>query len=209
MRKNQKKFYKHSSEILLEFARNKNLDGNLTYQDLISSLGERAFGVVLLFFSLPTVLPLSTLPGISLVFSLPIIIFASQMIIKRKSLWLPKIIANHTISHKQISIIIKVAVPYLTLLERFSKPRWMWMSSGVMEIMNGLALLFLSILLILPVPFSNFIFGGIILIFSLGIAEKDGIFVSLGYACFSLYISFIYLLTVITLDFYYSLFPHS
>lgn len=197
-----KKSYKRSSEILLEIAQDKNLGGNPTYQDLVYALGERAFGVALIFFSLPALLPLSTIPGIAFVFSLPIVIFSLQMIGKRRFLWLPPSIARNTISHKKISLIINVAVPYLVLLERISKPRWSWMISPIMEGINGLALLCLSILLMLPIPFSNFIFGGIILLFSLGIAEKDGVFVSIGYICLSLYISFIYILTLTALKFF-------
>lgn len=197
-----KKSYKRSSEILLKITRDKNLDSNPTYQDLVYALGERAFGVVLLFFSLPILLPLAVVPGISLVFSLPILIFSVQMICKRKSLWLPSSIAHNTISRKTISLMIKVAVPYLRMLEHISKPRWLWMTSSIMEVINGISLLFLSILLMLPIPFSNFIFGGIILLFSLGIAEKDGVFISIGYICFILYIYFIYLLALTALKFF-------
>ena len=200
--KSMKKSYKRPSEILLDIVQKKNKDSHPTYQDIVDVLGPQAFGVALLFFSLPTLLPFSVIPGVSIVFSIPIIFFSLQMIGKRKSLWLPSLIAQNTISHKKISIMIKIVVPYLRMLEHISHTRWAWMTSPIMEIINGFALLFLAIMLMLPIPFSNFIFGGIILLFSLGIAEKDGVFVSIGYIFLSLYISFIYLLTLTALKFY-------
>ncbi|MBP6951546.1 MAG: exopolysaccharide biosynthesis protein [Alphaproteobacteria bacterium] len=192
--------YKRSSEILLEIARNKNLEGQLTYQHILQALGERAFGVALLFFSLPSTLPFSAMPGISLVFGLPIVIFALQMIFARKSLWLPNTISNNPISHKKVSKIINVVVPYLVRLERLLKPRWALMTCRIMEIINGIIILCLAFLLMLPIPFSNFIFGGSIVIFSLGIAEEDGIFIFIGYILFVFYMTFIFFLTSMAIN---------
>jgi hypothetical protein len=193
--KTYEKPYKRSSEILAEIPQNKDLEGHLTYQYILQALGKRAFGMALLFFSLPSILPFSVMPGVSVVFSLPIAIFAFQMIFARKSLWLPKTISNNTISHKKVSKIINGVMPYLIKLELLSKPRWALMTCRIMEIINGIIILCLAILLMLPIPFSNFIFGGSIVIFGLGISEKDGVFVFIGYILFVLYIIFISFLT--------------
>ena len=60
-----------------------------------------------------------------------------------------------------------------------------------MEILNGLVILVLALLLILPIPFSNFIFAIQLIVFSMGLIEKDGIFIVLGYTASLLYISLI------------------
>lgn len=75
----------------------KNLKKRLTYRHILQTLGNRAFGISTLFFSLPSLLPFSTIPGVAVVFSLPIAIFAFGMILGRKSLWFPKAIGNKTI----------------------------------------------------------------------------------------------------------------
>lgn len=185
-----------SSEILLEIANNKQLDGDLTYQDLVQVLGERAFGVAILFFSLPALLPFSAVPGVAFIFSIPIMIFSLQMIWKRRLLWLPASIGNKVISHEIISKMIYNVVPFLRILERFLKPRLAWMTSQTMEVLNGITLLCLAILLMLPIPLSNVIFGTIIILFSLGTVEKDGLFIFLGYVFLALYVFFIYELIV-------------
>lgn len=160
-----KKPYKRSSEILLEITQNKNLEDNLTYQDILHALGDRAFGIAFLFFSLPIVLPFSAIPGVSVIFSLPIAIFALQMIFARKTFWLPKHIAIRTISHTKIVKIICRVVPYLIRLERLAKPRWPFMNYRIMEIINGITIFCLALLLMLPIPFSHLFLGTFIIFF--------------------------------------------
>ncbi|KTD70887.1 exopolysaccharide biosynthesis protein [Legionella tucsonensis] len=182
----------HSSDILLKLANRKELKGELTYQNILEVLGERAFGIVLLFFALPSALPFSTVPGVSFVFSVPIALFACQMIFARKTLWLPKIIAKRTIHQKTISKIIHTTVPYLTKIEYFLKPRWVFMTYRLMEIINGIIIFCLAIFLMLPIPLSNFIFALLLIIFSLGLIEKDGVLLILGYIGAIFYISFMF-----------------
>lgn len=197
-----KKNYKRSSEILMELANNKSLNGDLTYEKLVEALGVRAFGLAILFFSLPAILPFSAIPGVALIFSVPIMLFALQMIGKRPFLWLPKSIASKTISHEHIVKMIHIATPILKTLERFSKPRWIWMTGQMMEVINGIVLFCLALLLILPIPLSNAIFGGIIILFSLGTVEKDGLFIVLGYVFLSFYLFAIYGLVMAFFHFY-------
>ncbi|KTC75680.1 Exopolysaccharide synthesis, ExoD [Legionella bozemanae] len=182
----------HSSDILLELANHKDLQGELTYQHILQVLGERAFGIVLLFFALPSALPFSTVPGVSVVFSVPIALFACQMIFGRQTLWLPKIIATRTIHQKTISKVIHTTVPYLTKIEYFLKPRWFFMSYRLLEIITGIMIFCLAILLMLPIPLSNFIFALLLIIFSLGLIEKDGVLLIVGYIGTIVYISFMF-----------------
>lgn len=197
-----KKSYKRSSEILIQIANDKHLKGDLTYGELVQALGVRAFGVAILLFSLPAILPFSAIPGVSFLFSVPIMIFSIQIIGKRQSLWLPKSIRDKKISHGKIVKMIHGAAPILRALERFLKPRWDWMTSPFMEIINGIALMCVAILLMLPVPLSNFIFGAILILFGLGTVEKDGLFIFLGYVFLVLYVFFIYGLIRAALHFY-------
>lgn len=191
-----KKTVKRSSDALLEIANHKELKEELTYQRILQVLGERAFGIALLFFALPSALPFSTIPGISVFFSVPIILFACQMLFARKTLWLPKIIAERTIHQKSISRVIHSTVPLLVKIEYFLKPRWSFMTCRFMEIINGSIIFCLALLLMLPIPLSNFIFAGLLIIFSLGLIEKDGLFLAVGYIGAILYTSFIYVFIV-------------
>lgn len=185
---------KCSSEILTEIAHDRKLDGKLTFARILQLLGDRAFGLAILFFALPSALPISVIPGISFVFGLPIFLLALQMILMRNSLWLPKRVGMITVDHKIMIKIINSSTHYLKKLERFLKPRLSFMTSRKMEIPNGFFLLCLSLLLMLPIPFSNYLLGTLIIIFSLGLVEKDGIFIMTSYVGVIVYLSFIYTL---------------
>jgi hypothetical protein len=184
----------------MEIVENKIPKKEFTYQYILQALGERAFGIAILFFSLPSLLPFSAIPGVAVVFSLPIIIFSLGMVLGRESIWLPETLRNKTISHSTISKIISAVLPYVVKLEYFSKPRWTLMTYRATEVINGLTILCLALLLMLPIPFSNFIFGGMLAIFSIGIIEKDGLLISIGYFCFILSIFFIYVVALNAID---------
>lgn len=183
---------KRSSEILVEIAHDQKWHGKLTFERILLLLGERAFGLAIIFFALPSALPISVIPGISFVFGLPVFLMAIQMIFMRSSLWLPKKVGRITVDHKTIQKIVSSSTRYLEKLERFLKPRLSFITSKKMEIVNGFFLLCLSFLLMLPIPFSNYILGALIVIFGLGLIEKDGIFIITAYVGTILYLSFIY-----------------
>lgn len=82
--------HRRSSEVIEELLKNRGnysrikSNRELTYQVISQKLGNRAFGLDLLFFAIPTALPFSAIPGVSFIFSLPIAIFALQLIFARK-----------------------------------------------------------------------------------------------------------------------------
>ncbi len=82
---------RRSSDILREIAQHKH-HGKITYHDILKKLDYRAFGLVLLFFALPSALRFLAISSVTFIFSVPIAIFDFQMIIVRKALWLPKFI---------------------------------------------------------------------------------------------------------------------
>ena len=186
------KSVKRSSEILLDIAHDRKLDGDLTFHRILQLLGDRAFGLAIIFFALPSMLPVSAVPGISLLFGIPILTLSLQMIFMRKTMWLPKRVGDHTISHKTIVKIIHASTCYLQKMEFFLKPRLVFITSKYMEMINGLMLLVLAFLLMLPIPLSNFIFASLIIIFSLGLMEKDGVFILVSYVGGIIYVAFIY-----------------
>lgn len=195
-----KKKQKRTSEILLEIAEDKSLSGNLTFQSILQMFGDRTFGVAFLFFALPGALPLSIIPGVSVLFGVPIMIFAIQMVLAGKTLWLPNKVANQVVSHDKVAKIIYAAKPYLIKVEKLLKPRLAVMTSRPMEILNGLIIFCLALLLMVPIPFSNFIFASLIIIFSLGIIEKDGVFIIIGYVAFLTYIVLGYFFIVVAIQ---------
>lgn len=189
------------SQILIEISENKKMHGFVTINTLLTLSGHRTFGLALLFFSLPNVLPTSWIPGVSVVTGMIIAIFSLQLIFGRTSFWLPKFIKNKKINHESIINAIDKIVPYFKKLERFIQPRLDFMYSPFMNRVTGFIILSMSILLMPPIPFTIFAIGVIFIIFSLGLITKDGIFILIGYAGSFVYISFILFIIFSTISF--------
>ncbi len=170
------------SRLLRQMVKKHQDDSSLTYGALVKDLGDQAYGLILVLFALPSALPISVIPGFSFIFGLPIVFIAIHIIIGHPSLWLPNSLAKQVVDIKKLARVIDKTIPYLMYVERFLKPRWPFFSSPVMERLHGVVLLGLSLLLLLPIPFSNFIFASLIILFGLGLSERDG--AVLGFAYF-------------------------
>ncbi|MCC5014459.1 MULTISPECIES: exopolysaccharide biosynthesis protein [unclassified Legionella] len=163
-------------------------EGLLTYKTLVKAMGEQAYGLIIILFALPSALPISALPGVSFIFSLPIIFIAVHIIMARPSLWLPVVLARQRIEAEKLANIVHRTTPYLKRIELLLKPRWQFLSSPVMERIHGIILLGLGLLLMLPIPFSNFVLALLIILFGLGLSEKDGLLLFIAYCATSLYL---------------------
>lgn len=175
-----KKRSKRTSDVFIEMICNGKLKENLTYGYIISALGDRSFGMAVLLFALPNVLPFSAIPGFSTIFGVLILIFSLQMMLGRKALWLPKRVAEQGVSQEKMEKLVNFSKPYLQRLERLLKPRWTLLTIRPVEYAIGMVISVLALLLMLPIPFSNFILGLLICLYGLGLAERDGILISVA-----------------------------
>jgi len=63
----------------------------------------------------------------------------------------------------------------LKWVERVVRPRLSWMlDSRIAGFVTGLLLIVLGFLLSLPIPLTNYLFGGALLAFALALLERDG-----------------------------------
>lgn len=153
-------------------------DPQPTVYDIVSKLGPRSFGIVLVLFGLPNLLPV---PGLPMVCGVVIGIVALQMLVGRESLALPRWIGERRLKRDDLCKVIDRAEPTLRWLERVMKPRITALTEKDAQKAIGLVLLLLAIALMAPIPF----FGGIppgiaVILFGLALVERDGLFVVLG-----------------------------
>jgi hypothetical protein len=155
-------------------------EGDITLHEVLKLLGARAFGLAILIFSLPNSLPIPSPPGFSAVTGLPIVIFSFQMLIGRKSLWLPKRIRKVHFSRAKLAAFLSKGLPYIRKIERLLHPRLSFMESKVGEHLLGLVVLLLATVLTLPLIFGNFLPGLSISVIALGMLERDGLLMLAG-----------------------------
>lgn len=152
------------------------LDGDpqqtLDFNTLLGGLGRRAFGMLLFIAALPAFIPIP----IGGAFSGPLVILiAAQLLIGLRRPWLPKFIAKRGPKRQTLARFVRSIDPWLLRLERVARPRLTaLLDYRVSAAFTGLLLLLLGVLLSLPIPLTNYLFGGIILVFALALLERDG-----------------------------------
>jgi len=163
-----------TSEIVARVAR-ENQAPSISVGQLVDALKDRSFGVIIILFALPNaVIPISWVLG------LPILVLAVQMVIGRQEPWLPSIMERQQISNEMFNKIASYVVRYLQKIESFLKPRWCWLTTDIAERFVGIYLIFLTLVLIVPVPFGNALPAFGISIIAAGLIEKDGAAIVVG-----------------------------
>jgi hypothetical protein len=140
--------------------------------DLFDVLSHRAFGALMLIFAAPNIFP--TPPGVSSLLAAPLLLLATQLALSR-SPWLPRIIADRSISHADFASIVDKALPWLGRAERLLKPRLSFLTRPPFEQGIAILCLVLAVILFLPIPLGNILPAIAISLFSLAILERDGV----------------------------------
>lgn len=166
-----------TSTIIKEIIRSADQEGKITLGEFMALLGDRAFCLAILVFSLPNSLPVPGIPGFSTITGLPITFIALQMVMGKTTIWLPRRLANKAFSRQGVANMLAKALPSLTWIEKCLRPRWLPVTSPWGEKVLGLLMIALSLIIALPIPGGNFLPGFSMSLLALGMLEKDGLFV--------------------------------
>ena len=151
-----------------------------TIGELADSLGERAFGALMFIFAVPNAVPMP--PGTSAILGLPLVILTWQVMVGRQTLWLPDVVRKRRISKEMLETFVGKVTPVMTRLERILRPRFgLIVTSDIAERAIGLVAFVLALILFLPIPFGNIPPAAAIACLALGLAERDGLAVIVGY----------------------------
>jgi hypothetical protein len=166
--------HEKTSDIVARIARELQAD-SISIGQLLDALKDRGFGVIIILFALPNaIIPIAWVLGT------PILIFAVQLIMGSQKPWLPDFMARQSIGRETFSKIADYVVRYLSMMERWLKPRWSWLTSDFSERVIGVWLVFLTLVLLVPVPFGNALPSFAIAIIAAGLIEKDGAAIIVG-----------------------------
>ena len=147
--------------------------------DLLAALGDRALAALLFVFAVPNVLPVP--PGTSTILGAPLVFLAAQLAFGLQP-WLPRVIADRTMSRDDFAALVRRISPWLTRAERLLRPRAVVLVLPPMEYLVGLVCLLLAVVLVLPIPLGNMLPALAISLLALGILERDGLWILAGLA---------------------------
>ncbi len=174
------------SEELAE-VRNRFAERPVTLREVIYTLRGRAYTLLLILLSLPFLTPLP-LPGLSTPFGLAIGFIALRLSLGQRP-WLPMKLQRKELPAGFFSKVFTVAARVIAFLEKFLRPRLAPLTaSTVLLRMHAFVILLaaLTLLLPLPIPFTNSFPAWAILLLAAGLLERDGYFILAGYVVFVL-----------------------
>lgn len=142
------------------------------FNALLGGLGRRAFGMLLFVAALPAFIPIPIGGALS---GPLIVLIAAQLLVGLRRPWLPAFIATRGPKRQTLARFERIVDPWLGRLEHLVKPRLaVILDHRLASAFTGLLLLLLGVLLSLPIPLTNYVFGGIVLVFALALLERDG-----------------------------------
>ncbi|MGA0605761.1 exopolysaccharide biosynthesis protein [Phenylobacterium sp. VNQ135] len=152
----------------------------ITVNELSARFGGRALGALLLIFGILCLLPLP--PGGTTIFGLPLLLLAPQLMMGARAPWLPQRLRCREIALDDLRAGLPRVVRWLRRIEGLSRPRFIFLFSGVGQRLIGFVCTLLALVLILPIPLGNLLPAAAVCVLSLSLVQRDGLLALVGYA---------------------------
>ena len=154
----------------------------ITLRELLERSGRQGMLLICALSTLPFLIPVS-IPGVSTVFGAAIVLLASALFLNRLP-WLPQRILNKPLDAHKLVPVLRKGAGLVSKIDRWVKERWLHLTSATMLRLNSAAVVFGGLLLMAPlgpIPFSNTAPAVGILLLTIGLLQRDGLLVLLGY----------------------------
>ncbi|WP_374319019.1 exopolysaccharide biosynthesis protein [Pseudoxanthomonas kaohsiungensis] len=145
----------------------------LTMDRLLQGLGRTAFGMFLFVSILPGFIPI---PGTGGMISGPLVVLIGlQLLVGLRRPWVPGFIGRRGPQRGTMARFCRRITPWMNRLEHLVRPRLQVLTGNRMaNALTGVLLIALGVLLALPLPMTNYLFAGTLLLYSLALMERDG-----------------------------------
>ncbi|MGH8171524.1 MAG: exopolysaccharide biosynthesis protein [Rhodanobacteraceae bacterium] len=164
---------------LLTSALDTHTGDHIALDEFLEPLGERAFGFLLLVLALPNFIPVPT--GIGGVMGALVVLVGLQMLWGLEHPWLPGALRRRRLARTSLVHFIAHIKPVLGRLERLCRPRWESLARRHGHRVTGFLLVLTGIGLALPIPFTNYPYGLLLIVFAVALIERDGIVLSIAW----------------------------
>ena len=148
--------------------------------EILEETVERGFSLIIGLLVLPFLFPMP--PGLSGVLGIGCLVLGIQMALGRRYPWLPKQIAKLEFPPSVTQKLLKHIRRFTVWLEKIVRSRWQQVANNSYTWrVNGCCIAWLSILLMLPIPFTNPLPAIVILLLAIANIEADGLLMCIGY----------------------------
>jgi len=156
-------------------------EGDVSIGQLLAALGMYGFVFFLLILALLNV-AIFMLPGLSILFGVPMVILAVQVLLGIRSPIFPAFVRDRAIRAQTLQRGLDWAIIALERIEPAVRPRLLFLTHPTIVRAHFLAALLLAFMVAIPLPFVNLppTFGVILL--AVGLMQRDGLFILAAYA---------------------------
>ncbi len=148
----------------------------VTFRDILAILSDRSFAILVVLLGLPNCLPMP--PPIPTISALMLIMLAVQMAMRRPEPWFPGVILRGSIARSDVLRAVKRALPVISVLERWSRPRMGIFDERTSALLSAMLLLTMAIGMLIAAPLIGQVpYGLAVCLLGLGQIERDGVLV--------------------------------
>lgn len=153
----------------------------LRLRELVGDLGRSTFGVLLFIAIIPALIPI---PGVAGALSGPLVVLVGlHLLVLLRKPWLPDFVASRGPQRSTLIRFDRAADRWLRWLEKLVRPRLTIVTDHpITTVFTGLQLVLLGVLLALPIPFTNYLFAGLLMVYALALLERDGALMLIAWA---------------------------
>lgn len=144
----------------------------VTVDQVLEPLKRRAFGFLLLLLAIPNFIPVPL--GIGGVMGVLVVALGLEMLIGLEQPWIPRFLRRRTMSREGLLRFLDRIEPVTRRLEKLCKPRVQRLTQRPFTFISGAIMLLIGLLLALPIPFTNYVFGAMLIAFAFALVERDG-----------------------------------
>jgi len=155
----------------------------VSLRELLAIVGEQGLLVFCAILGMPFMLPV-TIPAMSVALGTPMLLIGIAVVLNRVP-WLPDRILDHALPGRTVRHVLERAARTASRFEHLVRPRWLALTSTpAVNSLHGLMIIVGVLVLMAPlvlVPFANTLPAMGIILLALGMAERDGVVILLGY----------------------------
>lgn len=151
-------------------------DRGLTLHEIRDRMDERAYGLLILLLSIPCLMP--GLYGVPQVVGVIIILVAAQLLVGREEPWLPRWMLELRARGSWLKAMADFAESKLSWIDRLSRPRLTRFADGPGEKLAAVFMILATLTIVLPM--TNTIPSIALALLSVGLIQRDGLFVIAG-----------------------------
>jgi hypothetical protein len=170
--------------VALEATRDAVTGHRVTLRELLGLVGEQGLLVFCAILAMPFLLPV-TLPFMSTALGLPMLLIGVAVVLNRVP-WLPDRLLDHALPGETVQHVLERAAHAAARVEHLVRPRLLALTATpLVNGLNGVVLVVAVLVLMAPlplVPLANTLPAIGVILLCLGMAERDGALILLGYA---------------------------